>query len=257
MSWFKVDDGFWSHPKTLALPPAAIALWVRAGAWSCQQLTDGFVPDHALVMFGPLVGQEHADLVAVGYWDRDDERGGYVFHDWDEYQESSSVVKKRRADARERMRIARDKKRGSGERSQGVRANNTRTFADGSREVRITPTRPDPTSTSNEVETPQAPQGGPRGQRLSANWMPDAELISKMRTECPDVDLKHEHQVFVDYWIAQPGAKGRKADWPATWRNWMRRKQDDQTKGTRQTPEQRARTTLALATDIDTREISA
>ena len=28
---------------------------------------------------------------------------------------------------------------------------------------------------------------------------------------------------FRDYWHAQPGAKGRKADWDATWRNWCRR----------------------------------
>lgn len=28
---------------------------------------------------------------------------------------------------------------------------------------------------------------------------------------------------FRDYWIAQPGAKGRKADWLATWRNWVRK----------------------------------
>jgi hypothetical protein len=27
---------------------------------------------------------------------------------------------------------------------------------------------------------------------------------------------------FRDYWIAQPGVKGRKADWSATWRNWVR-----------------------------------
>ncbi|MGR9087307.1 MAG: hypothetical protein ACU841_09570 [Gammaproteobacteria bacterium] len=27
---------------------------------------------------------------------------------------------------------------------------------------------------------------------------------------------------FRDYWIAQPGAKGRKLDWQATWRNWVR-----------------------------------
>lgn len=28
---------------------------------------------------------------------------------------------------------------------------------------------------------------------------------------------------FRDYWRAQPGAKGRKTDWQATWRNWCRR----------------------------------
>ena len=27
---------------------------------------------------------------------------------------------------------------------------------------------------------------------------------------------------FKDYWIAQPGQKGVKLDWDATWRNWVR-----------------------------------
>jgi len=32
---------------------------------------------------------------------------------------------------------------------------------------------------------------------------------------------------FVDYWRAQPGAKGRKTDWQATWRNWCRKDAED------------------------------
>jgi hypothetical protein len=36
-----------------------------------------------------------------------------------------------------------------------------------------------------------------------------------------------DHDTFVDYWHATPGAKGRKADWQATWRNWMRRSHED------------------------------
>ncbi len=31
MVWFKIDDGFWSHPKVLELSDAAVALWTRAG----------------------------------------------------------------------------------------------------------------------------------------------------------------------------------------------------------------------------------
>lgn len=27
---------------------------------------------------------------------------------------------------------------------------------------------------------------------------------------------------FADYWHSVPGAKGRKANWLATWRNWVR-----------------------------------
>lgn len=37
MTWFKVDDAFWGHPKQTALPPGPVALWVRAGSWSSDQ----------------------------------------------------------------------------------------------------------------------------------------------------------------------------------------------------------------------------
>lgn len=32
--------------------------------------------------------------------------------------------------------------------------------------------------------------------------------------------------MFADHWRAKPGADGRKADWLATWRNWVRRERD-------------------------------
>ncbi|STD70923.1 Uncharacterised protein [Corynebacterium ulcerans] len=34
MTWFKVDDGFYDHPKFLDVPNAAVGLWVKAGAWA-------------------------------------------------------------------------------------------------------------------------------------------------------------------------------------------------------------------------------
>jgi len=36
------------------------------------------------------------------------------------------------------------------------------------------------------------------------------------------IDARTEHEKFMDYWRAEPGARGRKLDWPATWRRWMR-----------------------------------
>lgn len=34
--------------------------------------------------------------------------------------------------------------------------------------------------------------------------------------------VETEAAAFVDYWHAKPGKDGRKADWAATWRNWVR-----------------------------------
>lgn len=58
--------------------------------------------------------------------------------------------------------------------------------------------------------------------RLPADWAASAEDIEFCKTERPELIPAQTEQRFRDYWIAQPGVKGRKADWPATWRNWVR-----------------------------------
>jgi hypothetical protein len=83
---------------------------------------------------------------------------------------------------------------------------------------------------SKEVRTPltggSAPPlrvvatADPKGHRLPADWKPGgdlAEFAAKLGLNGREVAER-----FRDYWHAQPGAKGRKLDWAATWRNWCR-----------------------------------
>jgi len=77
-----------------------------------------------------------------------------------------------------------------------------------------------------------------------------------MRHEAPLVDLRAEHLVFVDYWIAQPGQRGVKLDWEATWRNWMRRKQSDRVAG-KLTPTERAAQTATAGRQVAGRQITS
>lgn len=62
-----------------------------------------------------------------------------------------------------------------------------------------------------------------RGKRLPDGWQPNPELLAWTSTECPAIDPVYETEKFTDYWRSQAGAKGRKTDWDATWRNWMRK----------------------------------
>lgn len=63
-----------------------------------------------------------------------------------------------------------------------------------------------------------------KGTRLSPDWRPSetdlAYALEHGFTARPAMAMAEN---FRDYWIAQAGAKGRKANWPATWRTWVRR----------------------------------
>lgn len=84
MTWFKVDDSFYDHPKVFDAPDCALALWLRAGAWSARSLTDGFVPAKLPARLCDDPDTAVKELVDRGLWLR--AKGGYQFHDWDEYQ---------------------------------------------------------------------------------------------------------------------------------------------------------------------------
>ena len=53
------------------------------------------------------------------------------------------------------------------------------------------------------------------------------EMVAWAREHTPGIDHRAVTEAFVDYWRGVPGTKGVKLDWPATWRNWLRRERDD------------------------------
>jgi hypothetical protein len=91
--WFKVDDQLATHPKVARAGLAAMGLWVKAGSWSAQHLTDGHIPAGTLRILGAT--RAHADaLVKAGLWIADSD--GWRFRDWFDYQPISSDVKAHR-----------------------------------------------------------------------------------------------------------------------------------------------------------------
>lgn len=71
------------------------------------------------------------------------------------------------------------------------------------------------------------------GTRLPEDWTPSPDLIAWTRANAPAAATDREVERFRDYWTAQPGTKGRKTSWDATWRNWARRCQDKAASGYR------------------------
>jgi len=89
MPWFRVDDNLALHTKVLTAGNGAMGLWVRAGSWSMQQLTDGHIPTQVARQLGTRA--EASRLVTAGLWVETE--GGYDFHEWVGRQPSARDVR--------------------------------------------------------------------------------------------------------------------------------------------------------------------
>lgn len=65
-----------------------------------------------------------------------------------------------------------------------------------------------------------------RGTRIPEDFTVTEDMVEWARLKTPNAGLK-DTEAFVDYYRAAPGQKGVKLDWVATWRNWMRKAQQD------------------------------
>ena len=72
-----------------------------------------------------------------------------------------------------------------------------------------------------------------RGTRIPNDFAVTSEMATWATQNVPLVDVVAETDRFRDYWTAVSGQRGTKLDWVATWRNWMRRADDDRTRGRR------------------------
>ena len=179
MSWLRIDDTFYDHPKIVAAGPLAIALHVLALAYSSRHGTDGFVPAGMLpwlVRFdgiqltlglearGPAmpvdVSAIASRLIQIGLWHRAGsecarcaelrtdagaralEGDGYLIHDFLEYNPSGAASIERREQRSAAGRIGGLR---SGETRRNM-ADRSKTQASASRllEPRPGPSRPVP-----------------------------------------------------------------------------------------------------------------
>lgn len=73
--------------------------------------------------------------------------------------------------------------------------------------------------------------GARRGSRLPDAFIVTAEMREWATENVPEVDLRDQTARFCDYWRDQSGARALHLDWVGTWRNWMRRANDDRGRG--------------------------
>jgi hypothetical protein len=76
-----------------------------------------------------------------------------------------------------------------------------------------------------EQEPPIAPLRT-RGTRLPPDFSVTDSMKDWARDHAPLAN-RADHEAFCDHWRAQSGQRAVKVDWVATWRNWMRRTQEN------------------------------
>jgi len=143
MVWFKVDDKLHDHRKARAAGKSAMGVWVLAGSWSGDNLTDGFIPESVLSRWGTKADANR--LVAVGLWEPAEQDGerGWRFHAWGEFQPTRAEKVAERA---ARSEAGRKGGKASGRSRREAKA---KQLASGGVEP---PTRPDPSPAAAAAE---------------------------------------------------------------------------------------------------------
>ncbi|HHW13456.1 MAG TPA: hypothetical protein GXX28_00810, partial [Firmicutes bacterium] len=132
MAWVRIDDHFAEHPKVLQVGPLGMALQIAALCYCNRNLTDGFIPwatARTLLSWEFLGEQEERGrkryeiaatcgmagetissefvirlLLDAGIWEEVD--GGYMIHDYDQYQPTKAEVLAKQAKRSEAGRKA-------------------------------------------------------------------------------------------------------------------------------------------------------
>ncbi len=106
MSWVKIDDGAPEHRKQIEAGALACWLWMCGLAYcNRQKIRDGFIPAGKVAALYPMPNPMRwaARLVAVGLWD--EVVGGFVIHDYHEYQPSAEKQNENTAKRSEAGRV--------------------------------------------------------------------------------------------------------------------------------------------------------
>lgn len=259
MTWFKVDDSFYDHPKIADLGMAARGLWVTAGSYCGRHLTDGHITKKQVRKLGGTPAQVR-DLCAAGVWIVCRSHNDcYVFHDWIDMQPTRESEQKRRAEQAERKQRSRERKAANQSKPENVTRDDNVTEPDASRVThtssrarRPDPTRPDLNTqvglspsrnvdASDENESEQTAlvvvtddsvsleldrlrndhlrNDHRRRIEIPDDWQPD----DVTRTRFPRPDLDDLADAFRDHAISTGRLCAGRAGWDHAFKNWIRK----------------------------------
>lgn len=221
--WIKVRTNLWDDPRVSQLcdltgTAEATVIGGLYWLWSTadEHTETGLLPGMSVAAIDRKTSIKGfgAALVAIG-WLLDTPEGVVI----ERFEEHNGTSAKQRAQTAKRVA----KSRGNGDVTDAALQSNgdSVTGALAREEKR----REEPIGESTDKGTKKG--DSTRGTRLPVDWKPSPEDVAYCKTERPDLLPSRVAQNFFDYWIAQPGAKGRKVDWSATWRSWVRKERTE------------------------------
>ncbi len=211
--WIKMRVNLWDDPRVAKLcdltdSGEAAIIGALYWLWSSadQHSEDGVMPVLTLRSIDRKTGVQGfgSSLVAIG-WLADHPEGVRIVR----FEEHNGKSAKRRCSESARKMSARD--------ADKVRTESG-TLAEDEQQSCAPREREEKELTTKSTSRAEAATA----TRLPADWVPanaDQDFCAATR---PDLDCKAVADAFRDYWASMPGAKGRKLDWSATWRNWVR-----------------------------------
>jgi hypothetical protein len=210
--WFRVHDDLVDDPKVQLLSGDLVK--VLLNLWCLASQNDGVLPAMSAMAFKLRMKPQHvavviAELSAAGLIDREGDE--YRPHNWDKRQYKSDTDKT----AADRAKRYRDKNR---DRHAPV----TR---DADRDDNALRERPETEADTEQKQIPSLRSGSApakRGTRLPDDWAPSSDDWREATGKLGHQGSVFELSKFRDHWKAQPGQRGVKLDWNATFRNWIR-----------------------------------
>lgn len=235
MDWVKLGTRYYLDPAVASLPDADTELlFVRGLAYAGAEETGGFIPE---VIVASLIrrrryGAAVEALVARSLWipcTGDRGQPGYRISRWGDWQEELDSLARRRANDRERKRRQRQAGREPAqeeEMSRDMSADSPVTCPPPKeREVEVDKDPP-PLAPSSRVP-PEGRKRPATATRLPPGFTVTPDMVAWAREHVPKVDGRRQTEMFRDHWNSASGARARKVDWTAAWRNWMRKADDD------------------------------
>lgn len=249
-----VDVNLPEDPAIVAVGADAEHLYIRSILLAKRIMTDGVIhrlqaeriaADFTVCHTGDTTPQQLcARLVDADLWHREGDH--YRITGWLKWNKPADEIRAAEEAEQARKKAWRDKKKAEQAGSDDPETRRERDASrdrrgDASSERRATDsnaTRSESKSKSKSKSKSESEGGGVggeehpptradapkhRGSRIPDPFFVTDDMVAWAAQHHPGFDWAAETIKFKDHWLAAPSSRGVKADWPACWRNWIRR----------------------------------